>query len=289
LHRQVFSPYCIQYQIYKFSRHFISCSVLSCLIDLLYLSIFTLCWAVHTLLHVATLSCVDLSLYCRVLLSGIYVFRCVLSRQLEIYLPRFVLSWRVELGIPRFVMSWRVEFCSVYPAFLSWRVELCISRFVLSWRVELGIPRFVLSWRVEFCCVYLALCCHGLLRFVAYTSLFVVMACWVVYTSLFCRGVLSCVYLALCCHDTLSLHTSLCIVASCQAAANCCRFLNPTWQQVAQINSLKNAASWRRKLVRDVLLKPNAAPCYTRHMFNKNEMAVSVEEMEYSIKTYDER
>jgi len=59
--------------------------------------------------------------------------------------------------------------------------------------------------------------------------------------------------------DMLSLYASLCNVASSQAAVYNCRFLCPTQQQVAWIDSLKNAVAWRRrKLVLHALLKPNA-------------------------------
>jgi hypothetical protein len=154
--------------MYTSSRHVISCCVLSCFIDLLYLCFspyVELCiscsmllrWAVHTVLHVATLSCVGLS---------------VLSRHIERRIP----------------------------------TSLCV---VTS------------DWA-------------------PFTSLCVVIACWVVWWHV------ERVYLTLYCRVT----------SSC-----CCQFLILTSQQVARINSLKSAASWRRrKLVRDSLLKPNAAP-----------------------------
>jgi uncharacterized membrane protein len=122
---------------------------------------------VNALFYVVILSCVDLSLCCRPILSGVYVVRCALSRQ----------------------------------------VRLCLHSFGLSFLVELLIPR--------------------------------------------------------CCGDILSLYASICSFTSCQAAANSCLFLSPTWQQEARIYSLKNAVSWRnRKLVRYALLQMNAAPLH---------------------------
>jgi hypothetical protein len=66
------------------------------------LCIFAWCWAVNALLYIVILNCVDLSLYCRPILSGVYIVHRALSRQVRLCLHSFLLSFLVELFIPRY-------------------------------------------------------------------------------------------------------------------------------------------------------------------------------------------
>jgi hypothetical protein len=55
-------------------------------------------------------------LHCRPILSGVYAFRCILSRQVKLCLPCFVLSFHVELYVPRFcgdMLSFYSSLCNV--------------------------------------------------------------------------------------------------------------------------------------------------------------------------------
>ena len=164
----------------------------------------------------------------------------------------------------------------------SRHAELYISCSVLSCHSS-AIPVFVLWRHVELCvlcslgtrfwAVHTALCCHiGLCRplslslhcHVVFSGLYVLPCVMSRHVKLYLSRVVLC-DIELCiprlCSHILNLCVSLCMVRSCGAATYSCLFLIPTLQQVARIDSLKSAVSWRRgKVVRDASLNVNSVP-----------------------------